>query len=626
MTISILQLTFLLTSLVQHILCFDVGTDVDKAKKVDVLLSTGWIRGYEFESKHGTANVFKRVPYIAPPVGPNRFQAPHPVQSWDGVIDATQYSLACPQNSTDIDEHTWEAVKDQSEDCVYMNIFADNQCSTSNPCPVIFYLHGGGTIDDPRMFNDSLIIQNFASQSVIFLLPSFRQGILGWLDIGEPTYDAPYNAALLDIIAALRWTQREIASFGGNPREIVLFGHSSGGHLASLLMSSPAIEPKAFSRALIMSPGGRYNERFNRPRSMYVAEKVGCLRDPNMNIYNMSERLACLRTKPFRELIDTTAAVSSDTLLKQSGPQFDAYTVDQRVIHDVVKNWKPIPILFSVMSFEGDFDSPNRDKDVCFAYAPFVCPGREADCDIKCQAKFSGGHPIPIGGSFMHAITWAYAQINNLRGGTSYYHVLDQYHADVHADDLVFAIGLHAENRFHARNVGHQIQKRFLPRLLLRWIKNESLVYDWKPMDHHGRNYFYNNIKAIGNPNNYTIVARPHSVRGRIFHQEAVDFWWKELAQLNDDFTYITNGNDDKKDDTVPSLTAVNITTEKSTEWYVMFILIVITSVLTLTLFVIIAVVFVWKRSERKVGSGNNDRVPVNNMNGTEPTVKIEDA
>ncbi|CAD5233016.1 unnamed protein product [Bursaphelenchus xylophilus] len=568
----------------------DVGIDVDAAPKVDVRLSLGWIRGYEFKSKEGTANVFKRVPYISPPIGDLRFHSPVPAKSWEGILDATQPALACPQNTTDMDKYTWAAVKDQSEDCVYLNIYADNRCNATNPCPVLFYLHGGGnTFDGPRMFNDSLIVENFASHGVVWVLPSFRLGILGWMDIGESTVDAPYNAGMLDLIAALRWTQQEISAFGGNNRDIVLLGHSSGAHLASLVLSSPAVEANAFSRAFILSPAGRFLDHIDRPRSTFIAEKVGCIFDDNLEYLNFTQRVSCLRSKPYQELINSAQPMQDKRPDDIVAPQVDGYSMTQRTLYDLAQQWRPIKVFLGVMSYEGDFDVGYFDKDVCYTFMPYVCPGRLAECELKCREVFGGPHKIPIGGTFIQAYTWLVGHINTNKGGESYYQVFDQYHADVHADDLAFALGLHAKRKFHARNVGHQMQKRFFPKLLLRFILNQTLVEGWEPMDLQGRNYFYNNFKAIGDPDNYTVVIKPHYVKGEIYHQAAVDFWWRDLAELHKhDLRHLHS----TPPPPAPSPVVVETT---GVPWYIFLIVIVIALVLALALLVIVGVSFVWK-------------------------------
>lgn len=140
----------------------------------------------------------------------------------------------------------------------------------------MFMIHGGGFFyDAPSIYRDAEIAEHIATDGIILVFPAYRLGVLGFFDVGEQFEDAPYNAGMYDIIAALRWTQLEISAFGGNPRDIVLFGHSAGGFMAANLLASPAIEANAFSRAVILSPVPQTTEHTNKPKTDAVLKQVG---------------------------------------------------------------------------------------------------------------------------------------------------------------------------------------------------------------------------------------------------------------------------------------------------------------------------------------------------------------
>ncbi|CAD5233017.1 unnamed protein product [Bursaphelenchus xylophilus] len=568
------------------------GVDVEKAPKVQRQLSQGWIEGYELETEFGTANVFKKIPFIEPPVGPLRFHAPVPVRSWDGILDATKPAPACPQNYTKMSPYSLKYVKEQSEDCIYLNVYADKRCNQERLCPVVFYIHGGeDQYGTPREFNDVEIARHFAAREIVWVLPSFRLGILGWMDIGPQIWpDAPYNAGLLDLIQALRWTQREILTFGGNPRDIVLFGHSSGGHLGSALLSSVAVEEKAFSRAILFSPGSVANAHLNRPRSSFILEKVGCYLNDKLEPLNMTSRLDCLRKKPVEELINAGIPLEGMRPQGFSGAQPDGYTYIEPTVAGYMNRWHPLPLLIGVTAVENDFDLGYNDTDVCLNYVTLLCPNRKDECDQKCKDRYAHGRELPISASFVHAFSWILGFVNTNQGAPTWYQVWDEYHANAHADELIFAFGLNAEEGFHRRNVGHQIMKKFFPRLLRKFILEGSVVDGWLPMDAEGRGYYYNNIKAIGKPSNYTIVEKPHFVPNVIFDEPAIDFWWRDLAHV-----HWHKGDQGEEEEEASGLPHPPSPKEEGVPWWIFVLVIIIMLILAMSLFVVIGVPIIWK-------------------------------
>ncbi|CAD5223113.1 unnamed protein product [Bursaphelenchus okinawaensis] len=566
------------------------GVDVENATKVKVELSQGTIQGYELKTDLGTANVFKKVPYIEPPVGELRFHAPVPAKFWNGVLDATKPAPACPQNYTKMSNYTLKYVQEQSEDCVYLNVYAGQQCNADNPCTVVFYIHGGeDQYGTPREFNDVEIVRHFAGKGIVWVLPSFRLGILGWMDIGPQKWpDAPYNAGLLDIIQAFRWTQREISAFGGNTRDIVLFGHSSGGHLGSALLSSVAIEPRAFSRAILFSPGSIAHAHLNRPRSQYILEEVGCYLDDKLNPLNFTARLDCMRKVPVEQLINAGVPLENQRPNGYSGAQPDGYTYLEPTVKGFEERWHPLPLLIGVSTQENDLDVGYNDTDVCLHYVNLLCPHRQDECAQKCRERYSKHRDLPISASFVHAFSWILGLVNTNKGAPTWYQVWDQYHANAHADELIFAFGLNAEEGFHRKNVGHQIMKKFFPRLLRNFILKEELIEDWRPMDENGRNYYYNNIKAIGKPSNYTIVQKPHFVAGQIFDEPAIDFWWRDLAHIH------THKEDHDKPHPPPP-PPPHPDDIRGVPLWIFITVIIITIILAMSLFVVIGVPIIWK-------------------------------
>jgi len=167
------QLTFVLFALSSS-LAYDL---------VDVELSGGVIRGRVSYEGGRPAHVFKNVPMAEPPVGNRRFAKLEEKRPWRPLIwNSTEYSPACPSNTTD----TTSPQDNISEDCIYMNVFADASCRRrASGCPILFYIHGGGfTFDSAVMFNETQLVQKYASDGVVFMIPAYRLGVLGFLDLG----------------------------------------------------------------------------------------------------------------------------------------------------------------------------------------------------------------------------------------------------------------------------------------------------------------------------------------------------------------------------------------------------------------------------------------------------------
>ena len=181
--------------------------------------------------------VFKGIPFAAPPVGELRWKAPQPVKPWDGILKADHFAPACPQ----INE-PWQGLPDMktSEDCLYLNIWTPAHSADDN-LPVMVWIYGGGfsqgTTATPN-YNG----RNLAEKGVILVSIAYRLGPLGFLAHPELSAESPEkvsgNYGLLDQIAGLKWVQKNIHAFGGNPGKVTIFGESAGGISVSMLCIS----------------------------------------------------------------------------------------------------------------------------------------------------------------------------------------------------------------------------------------------------------------------------------------------------------------------------------------------------------------------------------------------------
>lgn len=193
----------------------------------------------------GAVRAFKGIPYAAPPTGPLRWRAPQQVEPWRGVRDALEFGPICPQPG----RHAPGAT---SEDCLTLNVWSP---ADARGLPVMVWFHGGGWrrgAGSSRRTHG----ENLARQGVVVVTVNFRLGILGFMAHPALSMETPEkvssNYALLDIIAALQWVQRNIAAFGGDPHNITAFGQSSGAQAVCDLMISP-LAAGLFHRAILQS-------------------------------------------------------------------------------------------------------------------------------------------------------------------------------------------------------------------------------------------------------------------------------------------------------------------------------------------------------------------------------------
>jgi para-nitrobenzyl esterase len=224
--------------------------------------------------------VFRGLPYAAPPVGALRWRPPQPAAAWQGLRDASRAGPACPQKRGKSLEGGGDP-GELSEDCLTLNLWVPPSAAPGQKRPVMVWLHGGALV----LGAGSLPIYDgtqLARQGVLVVTLNYRLGVLG--TFAHPALEAtaeggrggPVNFGLLDQIAALRWVQRRIAAFGGDPRQVTVFGQSAGAQSVLSLMASPAAQG-LFQRAIAQSPYGipSHTRAQARASGVRVAEALG---------------------------------------------------------------------------------------------------------------------------------------------------------------------------------------------------------------------------------------------------------------------------------------------------------------------------------------------------------------
>jgi para-nitrobenzyl esterase len=212
-----------------------------------VHISDGTLEGVI--SADDKVRTFKGIPYAAPPVGALRWKAPQPAASWNGVRPASEYGARCMQGPIYPDMVFHD--DGPSEDCLHLNLWMPAHPGTAR-LPVMVWIHGGGfaagSSSEPRHDGGDL-----AKEGVLVVSMNYRLGVFGFFSHPDLTKESGHhgsgNYGLLDQVAALRWVHANIAAFGGDAKNVTIFGQSAGSSSVSALMASP-LAKGLFERAI----------------------------------------------------------------------------------------------------------------------------------------------------------------------------------------------------------------------------------------------------------------------------------------------------------------------------------------------------------------------------------------
>ena len=233
------------------------------AQKNPVLgVTGGQIQGVE--SEDGEVLIYRGVPYAAPPVGELRWKTPQPVIPWEGVKVADTFGSICPQHGNPPgtfygDEFYWEGTPEESEDCLYLNVWAPAKTvgDTDARLPVAMWVHGGA-FKNGYGFEVTMDGEEWAKRGVILVTINYRMGLFGFLFhplLSQEQGGVSGNYGMYDQVAALEWVASNISQFGGDPENITIFGQSAGARSIKNLVTSP-LSKDLVAKAIIQSGGG----------------------------------------------------------------------------------------------------------------------------------------------------------------------------------------------------------------------------------------------------------------------------------------------------------------------------------------------------------------------------------
>jgi para-nitrobenzyl esterase len=278
--------------------------------QVPTRIETGMITGVQ--GKDRSITVYKGIPYAAPPVGDLRFKAPEPPKAWDGVFKADHFGKLCPQGGGGQGNNQ----DNMSEDCLTANVWTGAAFNLERR-PVFVWIYGGGfsggSGSNPEFDGEAL-----AKKGIVVVTFNYRLGALGFLATPELSKESGHNASgnfgLLDDIALLKWVQKNIAAFGGDPKRVTVGGQSAGAGSTGFLSMSP-LAKGLFVRAIEQS-----HARDPRDTELrYLATSYRTLKDAEAagekwEQSKGAKSLADLRAMKWQDLIVTMA--SSDDAIE----------------------------------------------------------------------------------------------------------------------------------------------------------------------------------------------------------------------------------------------------------------------------------------------------------------------
>jgi len=293
-----------------------------QAQMKQVKVTGGKVVGQVIEN----LSIFKGIPFAAPPVGPLRWKAPQPVPNWDGVKQKTEFSASPIQDGPG--PTRWGVPTNRSEDCLYLNIWSPAK-KASERLPVMVWIYGGSYMlgsAAQTLYDGSRL----AKMGVVLVTFNYRVGSLGFLahpELSNEGTGVSGNYGIQDMVAALEWVRDNISKFGGDTKNVTIFGESAGGGAVQTLTFMPRAKG-LFHRAICQSGVGFLPTKteaaglFHGNPSLQVAEKEGQTFLSRIRVKDIE----AARALPASDIVKgqfTASAVQDGKLLP--GNQYDLY-------------------------------------------------------------------------------------------------------------------------------------------------------------------------------------------------------------------------------------------------------------------------------------------------------------
>ena len=267
---------------------------------VSVMTDMGPVRGIIRDG----VREFLGIPYAAPPSGNLRWALPQPHESWTQPLDATAFRNGCPQVARyGLTEAGY------NEDCLFVNVAVPKkEHSSMRKRPVIAWIYGGAFVGGSSALYP--LAHMAKSGDVVVVSFNYRLGVFGFMS--HPAFAASSNGSygLEDQRAALRWVQRNIAAFGGDPENITIAGESAGAASVCMHVIAPNETSGLFQKAIIQSAGC-----VQHLRTVAESSKIGGQVSTLAGCPAGADALPCLRAEPVKDLLEAAARVSNGDVM-----------------------------------------------------------------------------------------------------------------------------------------------------------------------------------------------------------------------------------------------------------------------------------------------------------------------
>ena len=335
-----------------------------------VMVTGGALRG---AVSAGNADIvaFKGIPFAAPPAGDLRWRPPEPVVGWEGVRDASESGAICIQNGG-------QNVT-QDEDCLFLNVWAPRE--SSEPRPVLFWIHGGGYTGgsgSTALYDGTPL----AADGAVVVTINYRLNVFGFLAHPALSAESPHGASgnygLLDMVAALEWVRDNIATFGGDPGRVTIFGESAGGGAVMSVMLIPQAEG-LFHGAIAQS---NWINGWDRPlaeaaRGWESAEAQGLRVATALGITgNTDEALAAMRAASAADVLAASNADAGSPFLRTGNvwaPNVDGWVMpDDPLAMYREGRQHAVPLITGLNGNEGSLMTRGMDIPDAAAFESYV--------------------------------------------------------------------------------------------------------------------------------------------------------------------------------------------------------------------------------------------------------------
>ncbi|RYF82991.1 MAG: carboxylesterase, partial [Comamonadaceae bacterium] len=246
--------------------------------------------------RSGSVAVYRGLPFALPPRGALRFAAPVPAPGWQGERDCSQPGPAAPQVPRGV-----TGTVQGDADCLHLSVWAPLAATPDAALPVMVWVHGGGFMRgsaSEALYDGAA----FARGGVVFVSLQYRLGMDGFMHFPG----VPANRGLLDLQEGLRWVQREIGHFGGDPQRVTLFGQSAGAGAVACLMSMPAARG-LFQQVALQSPSV----------TCHSLADAALSREAIAGVLQVPATQQALAAQPLPEVLRAVQCLAADAALRQ---------------------------------------------------------------------------------------------------------------------------------------------------------------------------------------------------------------------------------------------------------------------------------------------------------------------